>query len=164
MTATWHIESAESAEAIAAVRALLEEYWRSFGFTPCFQNFASELAGLPGVYVPPGGRLALASIGGQPAGCIALRRVDAHYAEAKRLYVRPAFRGCGLGRALMEWMIAEARAAGYREVGGDTMPVMRNALALYERMGFERTDTGQHLQASAFPQISDESIPIRIKL
>ena len=79
-----------------------------------------------------------AIIDDQPAGCIALRRVDADRAEAKRLYVRPAFRGQGLGRALMEWAMAEARAAGYREIVGDTMPAMRDALALYDRMGFER--------------------------
>ena len=131
-TGTWQIEPVETVEAIAAVRTLLEEYWNSFGFTPCFQNFGDELAGLPGAYAPPDGRLALATSGGQLAGCIALRRVDADHAEAKRLYVRPAFRGLGLGRALMEWVIAEARATGYAEIVGDTMPVMRDALALYD--------------------------------
>ncbi|MGA3133961.1 MAG: GNAT family N-acetyltransferase [Terracidiphilus sp.] len=164
MTATWQIAPVESAESLAAVRHLLEEYWNSFGFTPCFQNFGDELAGLPGAYAPPAGRLALATIEGQPAGCIALRRVDADRAEAKRLYVRPAFRGSGLGRALMEWAMAEARAAGYREIVGDTMPVMRDALALYERMGFERTGTGPKVQPSSSPQISEEPILIRIKL
>ncbi len=163
-TATWQIEPVETVEAIAAVRTLLEEYWNSFGFTPCFQNFGDELAGLPGAYAPPGGRLALATSGGQLAGCIALRRVDSDHAEAKRLYVRPAFRGLGLGRALMEWVIAEARAAGYTEIVGDTMPVMRDALALYDRMGFERTGTGPEVQPSASPQISQEPILIRIKL
>ncbi|MGB0081480.1 MAG: GNAT family N-acetyltransferase [Terracidiphilus sp.] len=163
-TATWQIEPVETAEAIAAVRTLLEEYWNSFGFTPCFQNFGDELAGLPGAYAPPGGRLALATSGGQLAGCIALRRVDADHAEAKRLYVRPAFRGLGLGRALMEWVMAEARAAGYAEIVGDTMPVMRDALALYERMGFDRTGAGLKAQPSASPQISQEQIIIRIKL
>ncbi len=163
-TATWQIEPVETAEAIAAVRTLLEEYWTSFGFTPCFQNFGDELAGLPGAYAPPGGRLALATSGGELAGCIALRRVDALHAEAKRLYVRPAFRGIGLGRALMEWVMAEARAAGYAEIVGDTMPVMRDALALYDRMGFERTGTSPEVQPSASPQISQEPILIRIKL
>jgi GNAT superfamily N-acetyltransferase len=163
-TATWQIEPAETVEAIAAVRTLLEEYWNSFGFTPCFQNFGDELAGLPGAYAPPGGRLALATSGGQLAGCIALRRVDALHAEAKRLYVRPAFRGLGLGRALMEWAMAEAREAGYAEIVGDTMPVMRDALALYERMGFERTGTARPVQATQSPQISEEPILIRIKL
>ena len=169
MTSTWQIQPAESTEALAAVRALLEEYWNSFGFTPCFQNFGEELAGLPGAYAPPGGRLAFATVDdqstrGQSAGCIALRRVDADHAEAKRLYVRPAFRGHGLGRALMEWVMIEARAAGYREIVGDTMPVMRDALALYERMGFERTGTAPPVQPTPVAQISEEPILIRIKL
>jgi putative acetyltransferase len=168
-TATWKIQPVETTEALAAVRALLEEYWNSFGFTPCFQNFGDELAGLPGAYAPPGGRLALATVDdqsarSQPAGCIALRRVDSDHAEAKRLYVRPAFRGLGLGRALMEWAMAEARSAGYREIVGDTMPVMREALALYERMGFERAGAGPKLHPSAFSQISEEPILIRIRL
>ena len=137
---TWRIEPVEGEAALATVRTLLQEYWDSFGFTPCFQNFAEELAELPGAYAPPGGRLALASIDEQPAGCIALRRVDAHCAEAKRLFVRPAFRGVGLGRALLDWVMAEARAAGYREIVGDTMPAMRDALALYDRMGFKRAE------------------------
>ena len=133
------IEAVDGEPALAQIRALLQEYWDSFGFSPCFQNFGDELAGLPGAYAPPGGRLALAVVDGQPAGCIALRRADARRAEAKRLYVRPAFRGFGLGRALMEWAIDEARAQGYLEIVGDTMPVMRAALALYDRMGFERS-------------------------
>lgn len=135
----------EDAEALAALRSLLDEYWRSFGFTPCFQNFSAELAGLPGAYAPPRGRVAIGWVDGepagcsQPAGCIALRPVDAQRAEAKRLFVRPAFRGCGLGRALLEWIIAEARAAGYTELVGDSLPVMGEALALYDSIGFERT-------------------------
>jgi GNAT superfamily N-acetyltransferase len=164
MNAAWHIAPAESAEALASVRTLLEEYWNSFGFTPCFQNFGEELASLPGVYAPPAGRLALATIDGQPAGCIALRRVDADRAEGKRLYARPAFRGRGLGRALMEWVIAEARAAGYREFVGDTMPVMRDALALYKRMGLECNGVAPPMQASPLAQISEEPIPVRIEL
>ena len=121
------------------VRALFEEYWASFGFTPCFQNFAGEVAGLPGNYAPPRGRLALARIEGQSAGCVALRPIDSARCEAKRLYVRPAFRGTGAGRALIDWVIAEARAAGYREMLGDTMPVMERALEMYRRLGFEIT-------------------------
>jgi GNAT superfamily N-acetyltransferase len=124
---------------ITVVRALFREYWDSFGFTPCFQNFGEELAGLPGKYSPPSGRLAVAYIDGEPAGCIALRRIDDQRCEAKRLYVRSRFRGRGIGRALLDWVIAEARAAGYREMLGDTMPVMQQALEMYERLGFERT-------------------------
>jgi GNAT superfamily N-acetyltransferase len=127
-------------EQLAQVRALFEEYWRSFGFTPCFQNFSGELAALPGDYVPPGGRLALALVEAQPAGCAALRRLDGDRCEFKRLFVRSQFRGLGLGRQLLAWVIAEAKAAGYRRLVCDTMPVMADALAMYERAGFERTE------------------------
>ena len=130
---------AEGAGRLAEVRALFEEYWFSFGFTPCFQNFGEELAGLPGDYVPPRGRLAIAEIEGKVAGCAALKRFDETRCEAKRLYVRPEFRSHGVGRALIDWVIAEARAAGYRELLGDTMPVMERALDMYRRMGFEIT-------------------------
>ncbi len=133
------IRVAEDARAIEAVRGLFEEYWHSFGFTPCFQNFGEEVAGLPGRYGMPGGRLAAAWAGEELAGCVALRRLDARRGEFKRLYVRPAFRGRGLGKLLVEWVIREARAAGYAELVADTTPVMQEALALYERMGFERT-------------------------
>jgi putative acetyltransferase len=121
------------------VRLLFQEYWDSFGFTPCFQNFSTEVAALPGDYAPPGGALGLATVGGVPAGCAALRRVDAERCEAKRLYVRPQFRGQGLGRLLLEWVTGQARALGYCEMVGDTMPVMARALEMYERAGFERT-------------------------
>src|ERR1039457_5778059 len=83
-----------------SVRELFREYWGSFGFSACFQNFEREVAGLPGAYAPPGGALVLALIDGQAAGCAALRRFDAQRGEAKRLYVRPEFRGRGVGRAL----------------------------------------------------------------
>ena len=128
-----------NASQLEKVRSLFQEYWDSFGFTPCFQDFGAELANLPGAYAPPDGRLALAIVEGATAGCIALRRLDRSRCEAKRLYVRPEFRGAGLGRALLDWVIAEARAAGYRELVGDTMPVMQRALAMYDRVGFERT-------------------------
>jgi putative acetyltransferase len=133
------IVPAGTAEQIAMVRQLFEEYWQSFGFTPCFQNFAAEVAGLPGYYALPSGRLALAMVGAEPGGCVALRSLDQWRAEAKRLYVRPQFRGQGAGPALLEWVIGEARTAGYREMVGDTMPVMRQALAMYERLGFQFT-------------------------
>ena len=129
----------ENAAQLEQARTLFEEYWKSFGFTPCFQNFGDEVAGLPGAYAPPGGRLALAIIEGIPAGCVALKRFDENRCEAKRLYVRPEFRGHGVGRALLDWVIAQARAIGYRELVGDTMPVMQQALDMYRRMGFEFT-------------------------
>jgi carbonic anhydrase len=151
----WQILPVNGEVALASVRILLQEYWDSFGFTPCFQNFGDELASLPGAYAPPKGRLALATIDCKVAGCVALRHVDADRAEAKRLYVRPEFRGLGLGRALLEWVMSEARAAGYRELVGDTMPAMQDALALYGRMGFDRVlpDTEQPTPGAIFIRI-----------
>jgi len=134
-----NVVEASSAEQVETVRALFEEYWRQFGFTPCFQGFASEVAALPGKYAPPDGALALLEIEGRPAGCVALRRSDAERAEFKRLYVRPEYRGRGLGRVLLDWVIARARQSGYRELVADTMPVMKTALDMYLRAGFERT-------------------------
>ncbi|HUI77198.1 MAG TPA: GNAT family N-acetyltransferase [Bryobacteraceae bacterium] len=134
------ILAAEAREQIEEVRRLFEEYWNAFGFTPCFQNFGEEVADLPGAYAPPRGRLGLAVIDGSIAGCIALRPVDTRRGEMKRLYVRPEFRRHRIGHALVEWIIAEARAAGYRELVCDTMPAMKTALAMYEQRGFERTD------------------------
>jgi GNAT superfamily N-acetyltransferase len=164
MQSKWQIFPAAGESDIAAVRTLLEEYWNSFGFTPCFQNFGEELAGLPGAYAAPAGRLALVRINGEPAGCVALRRVDDRRAEPKRLYVRPAYRGLGLGRALLEWVMNEARAAGYTELAGDTMPQMREALALYRQMGFECGSDPAPESQSSFPQLSNEPILIRITL
>jgi putative acetyltransferase len=135
------IQQAISADAIQSVRALFQEYWSSFGFTPCFQNFDSELAALPGKYAPPQGRLLLATVNGQPAGCVALRPFDQTRGEVKRLYVRPQFRGSGLGEALMRALVDEARDIGYSELIADTIPnVMAIALAMYERLGFEHID------------------------
>ena len=133
------IQAATSLQDLGAVRELFDEYWRSFGFTPCFQGFAEEVANLPGKYVPPSGRLALAIEDAGVAGCVALRPVDDTRAEMKRLYVRPAFRGRGIGAALLEYVIQEARSAGYVEIVADTMPVMADALDLYKQRGFELT-------------------------
>ena len=135
------IQQAVSGDAIESARALFQEYWTSFGFTACFQGFESELAALPGKYAPPRGRLLLATVDGQPAGCVALRPFDQTRGEVKRLYVRPQFRGRGVGKALMNSLAAEARAVGYSELIADTIPqVMATALAMYERLGFERID------------------------
>ena len=129
----------ETPEQWEQVRGLFREYWASFGLSPCFQNFGAELAGLPGDFAPPRGALALAVVGGEPAGCAALRPFDMSRVEFKRLYVRPAFRGRGVGRALMRWVMDEARRLGYTELVGDTLPQMTDALAMYDHAGFERT-------------------------
>ena len=130
------IVPAASPEQIATARLLFTEYEASLGIELSFQGFAREVAELPGAYAPPAGRLFLATDGAEPAGCIALRPLGDGICEMKRLYVRPAFRGCGAGRMLAEAIIAEARAAGYRVMRLDTLPSMGRAIALYESLGF----------------------------
>ena len=129
---------AQTRARIAQARELFLEYAQSLGFSLCFQNFDQELAGLPGDYAPPGGRLLLAEYEGQVAGCVALHGIDDGICEMKRLYLRPGFRGKGLGRALAERIIAEARQIGYQRMRLDTVePVMKDAVAMYRRLGFE---------------------------
>ena len=163
MQSDWQLNLVKEGDDLAAVRVLLTEYWDSFGFTPCFQNFGEELAGLPGAYAPPSGRLAIVRVNGKPAGCVALRRIDNHRAEPKRLYVRAAFRGHGLGRKMLEWVMNEARAIGYTSLEGDTMPQMRDALALYRKVGFEVGSSASAEQSSS-SEHGNEPLLIRIRL
>ncbi len=132
------IIQASSVEDIAAARRLFEEYAASIETDLCFQNFAKELAGLPGAYAPPRGRLLLALIDGAPVGCVGLRPHDARTGEMKRLFVQPGHQGRGLGRQLVETLTAEARAIGYTTLLLDTLPSMQSAIRLYELIGFVR--------------------------
>lgn len=123
-------------EHISLARALFQEYAGSLKIDLCFQGFAAELASLPGLYAPPRGRLLLGFVGGDAAACVALRPIDATVCEMKRLYVRPAFRGLGLGRLLAQRAIAEARIAGYSAMRLDTLEEMEQAISIYKSLGF----------------------------
>ena len=130
----------DSPAQLSAIRQIFTEYAEQLGIDLCFQNFEAELADLPGEYGAPTGALLLALVDGEIAGCCGLRALDsANYpnaAEMKRLYVRKAFRGFGLGRQLVESVLDAARMAGYHSVLLDTLDDMESARALYAELGF----------------------------
>jgi len=144
------IVPADNPVRIEAVRKLFKEYAASLSFNLCFQSFEEELARLPGEYTPWSGMLLLGLVDDQVGGCVAFHRLDggmagAHVAlsgesdvcEMKRLYVRPEFRGCGLGRALIEAILNCAAAVGYLKIRLDTVPCeMGKAVQIYQKLGF----------------------------
>jgi ribosomal protein S18 acetylase RimI-like enzyme len=132
------IVPARSAAELDEVRLLFREYAAEVGDCRCFAGFEAELAGLPGEYASPAGALLLARApgGAAAAGCVALRPIAPGEAEMKRLYVRPASRGTGLGRALALEAIAAAHRAAHRTLLLDTLPAMAEAIALYRSLGF----------------------------
>lgn len=147
----------ESNEEVQKARLLFEEYAAWLGFNLCFQNFDKELAELPGDYAPPNGRLLLAVENNQVEGCVALRKIGEGIGEMKRLYVRPAFRGKGLGRTLTETIIEAARELGYRQLRLDTLPgKMDRAITMYRSLGFEDIDRyyDNPYEAAAFMELA----------
>jgi GNAT superfamily N-acetyltransferase len=135
------VEIREAApEDLPAVRGLIEEYVQALGVDLSFQEIDAELADLGSTYGPPGGRILLAQGGDEPAGCVALRALDGETCEMKRLYVRPALRGSGLGRRLAEAIIETARGLGYERMRIDTLPQMQSARKLYAELGFREIE------------------------
>lgn len=131
------VTQASLPEHIEEARRLFLEYAASLGFSLCFQNFDQELKSLPGAYALPSGRLLLARDSEAAVGCVALRTLEDSVCEMKRLYVRPAYRGQGIGKLLVDRVIAEGRAMGSRKMRLDTIASsMQSAIALYRRAGF----------------------------
>ena len=141
---------------------MFEEYAAAVSIDLCFQNFAQELASLSKMYAPPSGALLLAEIDDAPAGCAAVRSLDAATCELKRLYVRPTHRGHNLGRQLAESALETARALGYQRIRLDTLPEMQQAQRLYESLGFhdippyygEPIEGQRFMEASLAPALS----------
>jgi putative acetyltransferase len=137
------IAAPHTATDLEAIKALFREYAQSLGFSLAYQDFEKELADFPGKYAAPEGALLLATVDGEAAGTVALRKLDPGICEMKRLYVRPAFRGRrmadgrSIGRALAEDIVAIGRDRGYQRLRLDTISgKMRQALTLYRSMGF----------------------------
>ncbi|HET6569813.1 MAG TPA: GNAT family N-acetyltransferase [Rhodothermales bacterium] len=126
-----------AAEEYGVARQLFEEYARIITEHLCFQRFAEELEALPLMYGAPTGALLLARSAGQDVGCVGIRRLDEDACEMKRLYVKPAFRGLGIGKRLVEAAVAQAQLLGYSIMRLDTLDTMAPARALYEAVGFQ---------------------------
>ena len=129
---------ATTPDQIAMIRDLFQDYATWLRIDLCYQGFAGELAALPGLYAPPLGCLLLATDTNGSAGCVALRPAGGTVCEMKRLYVRPAYQGQGLGRTLVQRAVSEARSIGYAIIRLDTLPHMHGAIRLYESLGFVR--------------------------
>ena|SRR5437899_3460092 len=137
-TPTIEISPAIAPAQLADIRALFLEYAQSLAFSLCFKSFDKELAELPGQYAPPTGALLLATVNGHAAGCCCLQRLDQNNCEMKRLYVRPRFRGMGVGHGLAAQIIAEAIMLGYDHVRLETIVgKMDAAISVYRQFGFK---------------------------
>ncbi len=132
------LTQAHTVNDLETVRTLFREYQQGLGVDLCFQGFEEELATLPGRYASPTGGLLLAWADSQAAGCVALRALEEGACEMKRLFVRPAYRGQGLGRILAMQMVKDATALGYAVMRLDTLDTLDKAMQLYTALGFQR--------------------------
>jgi ribosomal protein S18 acetylase RimI-like enzyme len=145
----------ESKQDLKVIRELFEEYAKSLGFDLDFQDFKKELAELPGDYALPEGCMLLARYETKIAGCVALRKIDENICEMKRLYVRPEFRGKGIGKELSVAIIEKAHEIGYKSMRLDTVPSMKKARALYRSLGFKEIQPYRYnpIQGAVFMEL-----------
>ena len=136
MSCSFHVAQATTAEDVEVVRELFVEYEKWLGVDLCFQGFAEELRSLPGKYTQPQGCLLIAWMGEKAAGVVGMKPLQGDVCEMKRLYVRPAARGHGIGRSLAEAVVVEARRARYKAMRLDTLKRLTTANTLYRTMGF----------------------------
>lgn len=134
------IQQAQAPAELNMIRTLFREYETFLGVDLCFQGFAKELADLPGRYAPPDGSLLLGMIDNEAVGCVALRKLEEGICEMKRLYVKPQARGTGMGKALVDQIIATARQQGYVLMRLDTLDTLSEAISLYQRLGFRQVE------------------------
>ena len=167
MNATlWHLVTPDGPSEIELTRQIFREYVADLGVDLCFQDFESELANLPGEYAGPRGALLLAMTKGEVAGCCALRPLDSvdivNAAEMKRLYVRPAYRGLGLGRGLALAILETGHRLGYDSVLLDTLDEMEAARGLYEELGFVEIPPYYHnpLPGAHYLKVDLDSAPL----
>ena len=140
-----HIAEVVTEEDIEHVRRLFRAYADWLDVDLCFQEFDAELATLPGIYAPPRGRLLLARVGGEVAGCVGLRPLEDDICEMKRLWMEPGFAGRGIGRSLAEAIVDAGRELGYRAMRLDTMPARLKAAGhIYETLGFKKIPDYYH--------------------
>ncbi|NPV91699.1 MAG: GNAT family N-acetyltransferase [Firmicutes bacterium] len=130
----------QSEEQVSSVRELIREYTFSLGVDLHFQGLAQELAGLPGEYSEPDGGLLAVDMNGRLIGCVALRKLEPRICEMKRMYVKPEFRGRGIGRMLAEAVVQNAREIGYEKMRLDTLSRLEDAISLYTSMGFQEIE------------------------
>lgn len=127
-------------ENMDGIRGLIREYMNSMALNLCFQGIDEELAALPGKYSEPDGAIIVAEAGGTLCGCVALKKIGDGICEMKRLFVKDAFKGKGIGRELVRRIIDEGRSKGYHFMRLDTLETMKPAIALYRSFGFMETE------------------------